>query len=279
MSGTPENPRSRQPFALSSPESTLRISRIRALTVLAVFCPSGAVASAHFIGLPSICGSASETFSDRPSPERTTTKRCSSPGEKRILTPSISVIECDSFSTISPLVAVSMRPARLSAMTSCSFQVAKLPRAQMSPFPTSAPTPRASRIPRPMENSSGSYPKRPRWPGPLPGVIPVSTISKRPVSPDAASLSRLGVSAFSSSVSPLGPGNPPSPSMTSRIIFVWFSTASDLSTSSRDLAIGEHLLEKFMGSEFPLFEHTPPSRVLSTLPSQGSLQFTAVGRV
>ena len=54
----------------------------------------------------------------------------------------------------------------------------RAPRGPVSVSCRSIPT--ASRTPRPMRNWSGSYPKRPRCPGPLPGVMPGATGSANP---------------------------------------------------------------------------------------------------
>src|SRR5262249_45824458 len=86
---------------------------------------------------------------------------------------------------------------------------------------------RASSTPRPIWCCSGSYPNRPRCPGPEPGVTPGATGRLRPTVPSAARRSRFGVRAASNSVLPPGSiGRPPRPSATSRTIFEAFGSRS-----------------------------------------------------
>jgi len=116
------------------------------------------------------------------------------------------------FSTSLSLRSVGILPARRSIILPSASSVQKLKRIATSSLVKSNPMPAASRAPRPIRNFCGSYPKIPRCPGPLPGVMPLLTVSMRPETPFAARASIFGVCAASSSVKPCLPGRPPRPS-------------------------------------------------------------------
>src|SRR6185436_16686532 len=83
-----------------------------------------------------------------------------------------------------------------------------------------------------------SYPKSPRCPGPLPGVMPGATGTSRPCDAAGTRASRLGVRAASSGVRPpcADDGRSPTPSSTSSTMRPPVSSASDCSTALMDSA-------------------------------------------
>ena len=144
---------------------------------------------------------------------------------------------------------------------------------------TSIPT--ASRTPRPIRYCSGSYPNTPRCPGPLPGVMPGATGSASPNIAWAASASRFGVCAASSSVFPSNArGSPPTPSITSRTIFVCagrakaFKSSRDIIQTSRQalrcvMRTGRDHIN--MGGNRPALRATVCRHVLDANPDEANL--------
>ena len=171
---------------------------------------------------PVTWGSESFTASFNPSPRKTTPARYS------ISTATVSSTSgmriCLSTSQSSAPFSVGMRPALRSVTLPSPSTVQKFSRAATSPFWKSTPSPRAESAPRPISLFQGSYPKSARWAGPLPGVMPGPRGEISPQLPPAASASRLGSRADSSSDWPVcGCGSPPSPSMTTSRILVSLS--------------------------------------------------------
>ena len=208
-----------------SPASVLRAAATKRFTRPAVRRAAGASALTGSAGTPRAWGSVSERRPESPVPRRTRTKRCSFTGSTKSFTPRRRIPRRRWQRLVQRSVA--MRPARRSVMRPSRSTVQKLPRAATSPARTSKSMPSASSTPRPTWYRSGSYPKRPRCPGPLPGVIPGPTCRSRPQAERAARAWRFGIRAVSSSDLPVsGWGSPPRPSSDRRTSLVVFGTIS-----------------------------------------------------
>src|SRR5918995_4899789 len=203
-----------------SPRISLACST-KEFAILALFLASGdlSVGSTGSGSRPVRWGSESVRASESPSPLKTATALYSFSGMTKTSTPSRFSFSLSSVTSSSPF-SEEMRPALRSEILPDSSLVAKFTRAARSLSPRSKPTPSAESTPRPTWKRTGSYPRRPRWPGPLPGLTPAATGRESPTSDRATRASRFGVVAASSSVRPKGSiGSPPRPSTTSSTIF------------------------------------------------------------
>ena len=182
---------------------------------------------------PVVCGSVSATCPPRPAPRSTTKPRCSDTLRTRTSTAPCILSPALSFSTTRRFSSSPMRPARRSVITRFLSNVQKLNRAATSSGPRGKSIPSASRTPRPIMCRRGSYPKRPRCPGPDPGVMPGSTGSKSPQHELGSSASIFGFLAALSGVSLRSPnGKSPSPSSIRKTMRRSFAVANSSAVCS-----------------------------------------------
>src|SRR5215203_4121202 len=222
-----------------SPRISLACST-KEFAILALFLASGdpSVGSTGSGSRPVRWGSESVRTSESPSPLKTATALYSFSGMTKTSTPSRFSFSLSSAISSSPF-SEEMRPALRSEILPDSSLVAKFTRAARSLSPRSKPTPSAESTPRPTWKRTGSYPKRARWPGPLPGLTPAATGSESPRSDRAAKASKLGASAASNSVGPEGSiGRPPRPSrMRSKIFDSVLTDSSRMRSRSKTLLL------------------------------------------
>ena len=178
--------------------------------------------------------------------------------------------------------SVEIRPARRSVITPVSVNGAEVPSCgDVLPgqgFPRCPPPPA-----RPVRwgYAKGSYPKSPKWPGPLPGEMPTPIMCMRPTLPSRAKRSMLGVEAASNSVGPpTSRDNPPRPSITSNTILVSpfcvrpshnAEIGHALAIASPQSCLSPRTIRKLQGKEKMKGTSTPPGSLGTSIRLSGSL--------